>query len=67
MTNIVVNGQEQEIENATTLEHLLTHLAVQRRGTAVAVNGDIVPRATHSTYTVNDGDRIDIICAVAGG
>jgi len=38
-----------------------------RDGTAVALNDDVVPRARHAATALRDGDRLEIIVAVAGG
>jgi sulfur carrier protein len=50
-----------------TVATLLATLALRRDGVAVALNDDVVPRAEHATRTLNDGDRLEIIVAVAGG
>jgi thiamine biosynthesis protein ThiS len=33
----------------------------------VAADDDVVPRAEHATRLLHDGDRLEIIVAVAGG
>src|SRR5665213_761837 len=42
-------------------------IVVQRDGAAVALNDDVVPRAQHGLTALRDGDRLEIIVAVAGG
>lgn len=64
---LTVNGKEQDVEAGVTVGALLTTLALRRDGVAVALNDDVVPRAEHATRTLNDGDRLEIIVAVAGG
>jgi len=64
---LTVNGTEREIMPGATVEALLQTLAVRRDGVAVALNDDVVPRAEHARRTLNDGDRLEIIVAVAGG
>ena len=64
---LTVNGTEREIAAGVTVDALLQTLAVRRDGVAVALNDDVVPRAEHATRTLNDGDRLEIIVAVAGG
>ncbi len=64
---LTVNGTEQDVEAGVTVSALLTTLALRRDGVAVALNDDVVPRAEHATRTLNDGDRLEIIVAVAGG
>jgi thiamine biosynthesis protein ThiS len=46
---------------------LLVHLQAPERGIAVAKNDRVVRRAHFSVERVNEGDRVEIIKAVAGG
>jgi sulfur carrier protein len=64
---LTVNGTERDVTAGVTVEALLTTLALRRDGVAVALNDDVVPRAEHATRTLIDGDRLEIIVAVAGG
>lgn len=36
-------------------------------GRAVAVNGDVVPRAGHASRRLRAGDVVDVVTAVQGG
>ncbi|HEX3463765.1 MAG TPA: sulfur carrier protein ThiS [Candidatus Elarobacter sp.] len=64
---ITVNGEPRELGDGATLDALLESLGVRRDGTAVALNDDVVPRARHAATTLREGDRLEIIVAVAGG
>lgn len=64
---ISVNGETRDIDGSTTLDGLLERLGVRRDGTAVALNDDVVPRAAHAATALREGDRLEIIVAVAGG
>ena len=64
---LTVNGETREVAAGTTLEALLETLGVRRDGSAVALNDDVVPRAHHAATLLRDGDRLEIIVAVAGG
>jgi thiamine biosynthesis protein ThiS len=64
---LIVNGAEREIASGATIAMLLAELAIRRDGTAVALNDDVVPRGQHEGHTLKDGDRLEIIVAVAGG
>jgi sulfur carrier protein len=65
---IVLNGEPRERDGATIVE-LLTELGVEdrARGVAVAVNGEIVPRAEWQRVRVDDGDRVEALSAMQGG
>ena len=64
---LIVNGTERDVAEGATVASLLEALAVRRDGTAVALNDDVVPRAQHAERALRDGDRLEIIVAVAGG
>lgn len=64
---IQVNGEAREVAAGATLDSLLDAVGVRRDGTAVALNDDVVPRARHAATELRDGDRLEIIVAVAGG
>jgi sulfur carrier protein len=65
---IVVNGEPRERDGATIVE-LLADLGVEdrARGVAVAVNGEIVPRAQWRQLRVDAGDRVEALTAMQGG
>ena len=64
---ITVNGESREVADGATLGALLEQLGVRRDGSAVALNDDVVPRAQHAARPLREGDRLEIIVAVAGG
>ena len=62
-----INGDEHELPNGLTVAELLEHLDAPQRGIAVAKNDRVVRRSSFTLERVEDGDRIEIIKAVAGG
>jgi sulfur carrier protein len=65
---IFVNGEPRERAGATIAE-LLSELGVeaQARGVAVAVDGEVVPRADWDARRVNEGERVEALSAMQGG
>jgi sulfur carrier protein len=65
---IVLNGEPSPRDGATIAE-LLAELGVEAkaRGVAVAVNGEVVPRASWPGRRVADGDRVEALTAMQGG
>jgi sulfur carrier protein len=49
------------------VEQLLTRRAIESRGVAVAIDGEVVPRSTWASTTVPDGASVEIVTAAAGG
>ncbi|HLX25560.1 MAG TPA: sulfur carrier protein ThiS [Candidatus Cybelea sp.] len=62
-----VNGRVRELPDELTVGMLLEMLGSERSGIAVACNDRVVRRAEYETQRLQDGDRIEIIEAVAGG
>jgi len=62
-----INGQEHELPGELTLARLLEHVGAPPEGVAVAKNDRVVRRSALANEVVRDGDRIEIIQAVAGG
>jgi sulfur carrier protein len=63
---ITINGEPREL--AGTVDDLLDALGIEvRRGMAVAVDAEVVPRSEWSTTRIADGARVEIVTAVQGG
>ena len=63
---ITVKGEPREV--AGTVDDVLDALGIEvRRGMAVAVDAEVVPRSSWSTTQVSDGARVEIVTAVQGG
>lgn len=62
-----VNGLLRELPDELTIGMLLELLGTARTGVAVACNDRVVRRAEYETQLVQDGDRVEVIEAVAGG
>jgi sulfur carrier protein len=65
---IVLNGTERAT-SARTVGALLDELALPegRRGVAVAVEAEVVPRAEWESFELADGARVEVVHAVQGG
>ncbi|MDE2724127.1 MAG: sulfur carrier protein ThiS [Gemmatimonadetes bacterium] len=66
---LIVNGQEQSVDDASTLLDLLIEMnfKAEQKGIAVAVNAEVIARAIWADMRLRNGDRVDIIHAVQGG
>jgi sulfur carrier protein len=63
---IRVNGDTREFEPMTVAQ-LLVEMAIDPRGIAVALNGEIVSRSQWNTAMIESGDSVEIVTAAAGG
>ncbi len=64
---VTVNGDPKELPDGLTVGSLLALLGTPQSGIAVARNERVVRRGEYDRHPVADGDRIEIIKAVAGG
>jgi sulfur carrier protein len=67
MVTIEFNGQEELVDEATTVADLLDKAGVEPRFCAVEVNQAILPRHQFAAYRVHEGDRIEVVTLVGGG
>jgi sulfur carrier protein len=64
---VVVNGERRELPVGATVAELLALAGLPATGTAVAVDGEVVPRARHRDTVLADGARVEVLTAVQGG
>lgn len=64
---LVVNGEPKVLPDGTTVSGLLVSLGLEGVLVAVERNAEIVPRATHSSTPLNDGDVVEVVHFVGGG
>jgi sulfur carrier protein len=66
--HVLVNNEQQETTPNIALAQLLSELKiVTRKGVAVAVNEEVVPRTDWNSITLKENDNIMIITATQGG
>ncbi|MBP2365435.1 sulfur carrier protein ThiS [Pseudonocardia parietis] len=64
---ILLNGESRETESGADLARVLAEAGMPERGIAVAVDGEVVPRASWPQHTLADGARVEVLTAVQGG
>jgi thiamine biosynthesis protein ThiS len=64
---VVINGESATIRSGSSVAELLGHLQIGRERVAVEVGLQIVPKAKYDSYTLAEGDRIEIVHFVGGG
>jgi sulfur carrier protein len=64
---VTVNGEPFDVEDEATIERLLALRGVPDRGTAVAVDGDVVPRSRWPGQVLDAGQQVEILTAMQGG
>ena len=68
MITVVANGRPVELPSGSTLTGLLATLGIPVKAVAAMEhNGEPVLRSDHGTRPLSDGDRVELVRAVAGG
>lgn len=63
---IRVNGEDVS-GGFDSVSSLIEFLAIETRGVAVAVNGEVVRRGDWDATALSDGDVVEVVNAAAGG
>lgn len=64
---VLVNGESRAVPAGQLLAELIATRTTSGAGVAVAVNGEVVPRAAWPEHVLHDGATIEILTAVQGG
>jgi sulfur carrier protein len=66
---ISLNGQSSDLPAGETVADALARLGlpIDVRGVAVAVDGEVVPRAAWETFTLAVDARVEVLTAMQGG
>jgi sulfur carrier protein len=64
---VVANGQQVSLPDGARLADLLAKLGLGEKWVVAERNGTPVERASMASTPLTDGDRIELVRAVAGG
>jgi sulfur carrier protein len=64
---VIANGRPVELHDGATVADLLAALGLGGRWVLVEHNGEPVARRALTTTRLADGDRLELVRAVAGG
>jgi sulfur carrier protein len=72
---VTVNGEQRELPAGATVLSVVELLAddggrppaTAARGVAVAVEGEVVPRAAWPSVQLGEGARVEVLAAIQGG
>lgn len=66
---ILLNGQSSDLPAGETVAGALGRLglSVDARGVAVAVDGEVVPRAVWESFALAADARVEVLTAMQGG
>jgi sulfur carrier protein len=66
---ILLNGEHCDLASGETVLAALGRLGLEADapGVAVAVDGEVVPRARWESFPLGDGARVEVLTAMQGG
>ena len=67
---VIVNGEEREVPERTTVAELVSRAGIaddRRRGMAIAVDAEVVPRSAWEGTELLDGQKVELVTAIQGG
>jgi sulfur carrier protein len=66
---VVVNGEAHELADGATVADLVERagIAEARRGIAVAVDAEVVPRSAWEDTELREGQAVELLTAIQGG
>jgi sulfur carrier protein len=64
---IFINGRPHEVSDPATVQDALAALGAPVSGVAVAVDGEVVPRAAWAGHSLVAEAKVEVLTAVQGG
>jgi len=64
---IELNGRPHEVADGTSIDTLIESVTGSARGSAAAVDGEVVPRSSWPGFVLTAGQSVELITAVQGG
>jgi sulfur carrier protein len=65
--DVTLNGEQQRLDDGTTVDQVVAWLDRGPAGVAVAINGDVVPRSRWAATSLCADDRVEVLAAAQGG
>lgn len=64
---VMVNGATRAVPEGASVADVVAAVTEEARGVAVAVNGEVVPRARWAQTELRGGDQVEVLTASQGG
>jgi len=64
---IRLNGEPYELAEPASVADLLARMDLAGRRVAVELNLEIVPRSSHASVLLREGDSVEVVHAIGGG
>jgi len=64
---VVLNGEHHDLPDGALVRDAIHATGAAAQGIAVAIDGEVVPRASWDRVVLRDGQRVEVVQAVQGG
>lgn len=66
---VTVNGAPQDLPDGAKVVDVVARFGPERHetGVAVALNGEVVPKARWREHEIAEGDQVEVLVAIGGG
>jgi sulfur carrier protein len=67
---VKLNGETRELSDGATVAELMERSGLEptrRRGIAVAVDAEVVPRSKWNSTELSEGQAVELVTAIQGG
>jgi sulfur carrier protein len=64
---ILLNGAPKYLAQSISVAQLIEELGYVGKRIAIERNGEIVPKSSHASVMLNEGDQLEVVVAVGGG
>ena len=65
--NIIVNGENKDFKENSTLKQIVQNLEIEDKVMAAAVNMNIVKKEDWDSFIPNENDKLELLQFVGGG
>ena len=67
MLTLQINGEQKQFPPDINVAGLIASMQLSGKRIAIELNGEIVPKSSHVTTQLRDGDKLEVVVAVGGG
>ena len=67
MINIIINGENKNIVEDSSLKDIIINLKIEDKVMAAAVNMEIVKKENWSSFVPRENDKLELLQFVGGG
>ncbi len=64
---IIINGEEKNVEENSSLKKIITDLKIEDKVMAAAINMEIVKKNEWDTFIPKENDKLELLQFVGGG